>query len=69
MLSTPSTPAYPLKSLVFEATFEQLVEEVTGTVWEELFETVDVVLSKERVYPTIRSAVATALEYRLCREP
>ena len=65
--ATPTERAATIQStpLTFDIPLDQLADEITGTVWEDLFDTVDVFLSKEQLYPVVREAVVTALQQHL----
>ncbi len=49
----------------FDTEFDRLVDEVANTAWKELFDSVDVSLSKAHLYPILRKAIAAALRRHL----
>lgn len=70
MMYTEATPAEHSATiqstpLTFDITFDQLSDDIAGRVWEDLFDTVEVLLSKEQLYPVVREAVVTTLQQHL----
>ncbi|MBI4552832.1 MAG: hypothetical protein HY710_11265 [Candidatus Latescibacteria bacterium] len=59
-----SSATRPLLSS-FDIECDRLVDEIASAAWRELFDSVDVTLNKERLYPIIRSAIASALRRHL----
>lgn len=56
-------PLFP----AFDTEFDRLVDEVASTTWKELFDSVDVSLSKAHLYPILREAIASALRRHLIK--